>query len=80
MTITDAPIDNGVNVAALIEARTALTEQPAGAQFKWWNPASLTPVHMKSGYADGQKPENDADAPGNASAAFTGVSDVPTPS
>ena len=35
MTVTDAPIDNGVNVAALIEARTALTEQPAAAEFKW---------------------------------------------
>ena len=32
MTVTDAPIDNGVNVAALIEARTALTDQPAAAR------------------------------------------------
>ena len=27
--------NNGVNVAALIDAREALTEAPAGAQFKW---------------------------------------------
>ena len=27
--------NNGVNVAALIEAREALTEAPAGAQFRW---------------------------------------------
>jgi uncharacterized OsmC-like protein len=27
--------DNGVNVAAILEAREALTEAPAAAQFKW---------------------------------------------
>jgi uncharacterized OsmC-like protein len=29
------PVKNGVNVAALIAAREALTEAPAAAQFKW---------------------------------------------
>ena len=29
MTITDKPVDNGVNTEALIGARNALTEQPA---------------------------------------------------
>ena len=28
-------VDNGVNVAALLEAREALTDAPAGAQFTW---------------------------------------------
>ena len=28
MTITDKPVDNGVNTEALLGARTALTEQP----------------------------------------------------
>jgi len=28
-------VDNGVNVAALLEARDALTEAPEGAQFQW---------------------------------------------
>ena len=35
MTITDSPIDNGVNVAALLGAREALSAAPAGAQFTW---------------------------------------------
>jgi len=29
------PVDNGVNVEALLEARKALTAQPEGAQFTW---------------------------------------------
>jgi uncharacterized OsmC-like protein len=29
------PVDNGVNVEALLAARQALTEAPAAAQFKW---------------------------------------------
>ena len=35
MTITDQPVDNGVDVAALLEARTALSEAPEAAQFEW---------------------------------------------
>ena len=35
MTTTDTPVDNGVNVQALLDAREALTETPAGAQFSW---------------------------------------------
>ena len=35
MTRTTAPVDNGVNVAALLEAREALTEMPEAAQFTW---------------------------------------------
>ena len=35
MTITDRPVDNGVDTAALLGARTALSEAPAGAQFTW---------------------------------------------
>ncbi len=32
---TSAPVDNGVNTQALLDARAALSEAPAGAQFKW---------------------------------------------
>jgi uncharacterized OsmC-like protein len=32
---TDRPIDNGVNVAALLGARDALSEAPAAAEFTW---------------------------------------------
>jgi len=35
MTATDNPIDNGVNVAALLGAREAFGEQPEAAQFEW---------------------------------------------
>lgn len=35
MTVTDNPIDNGVNVQALLEAREALSGAPEAAQFTW---------------------------------------------
>ena len=35
MTITNHPVDNGVNSDALISARTALTESPEAAEFTW---------------------------------------------
>jgi len=33
--MTEATVNNGVNVAALLEAREALREMPEAAQFKW---------------------------------------------
>jgi uncharacterized OsmC-like protein len=35
MTTTESPVDNGVNVEALLGAREALTETPAAAAFEW---------------------------------------------
>lgn len=35
MTTTQSAADNGVNVQHLLDARTALTETPEGAQFTW---------------------------------------------
>ncbi|MFT5139130.1 MAG: putative OsmC-like protein [Lysobacterales bacterium] len=35
MTDHERTVDNGVNVGALLDARAALTEMPAAAQFKW---------------------------------------------
>jgi uncharacterized OsmC-like protein len=35
MTITDSPVDNGVNVTALLGARDALSGAPEAAQFTW---------------------------------------------
>ena len=35
MTITDSPVDNGVNAQALLGAREALSATPEGAQFTW---------------------------------------------
>ncbi|GIS90489.1 MAG: hypothetical protein CM1200mP20_05300 [Pseudomonadota bacterium] len=33
--MSDKKVDNGVNVQALLDAREALTEAPAAAQFTW---------------------------------------------
>jgi len=35
MSTTRKPVDNGVNVEALLGARQALSEAPEGAKFKW---------------------------------------------
>jgi uncharacterized OsmC-like protein len=35
MTLTDTPVDNGIDLPALLGAREALTAEPAGAQFTW---------------------------------------------
>ena len=35
MTTTKTPADNGVNVQALLDARTALSDAPEGAKFQW---------------------------------------------
>jgi hypothetical protein len=35
MTATDTPVNNGVNVEALLGARIALTDAPEAAQFQW---------------------------------------------
>ena len=35
MDATTTPVDNGVNVDALLEAREALSQAPEAAQFKW---------------------------------------------
>jgi uncharacterized OsmC-like protein len=35
MATQETPVDNGVNVQALLDARNALTETPEGAQFTW---------------------------------------------
>ena len=35
MTMTSNPVDNGVNSAALLDARNALSQAPAAAEFTW---------------------------------------------
>jgi hypothetical protein len=35
MTTTNTPIDNGVNVKALLDARNILVDAPEAAQFTW---------------------------------------------
>jgi uncharacterized OsmC-like protein len=61
MTITTAPIDNGVNVDALLGARAAFAETPEIAQFTWRSEVSwVNGTHSRSevesfyGFADEQ--------------------------
>jgi uncharacterized OsmC-like protein len=35
MTITETPVDNGINLQALLDAREALTAEPELADFQW---------------------------------------------
>jgi len=35
MTITDTPVDNGINLPALLDARVALDDDPSLAHFAW---------------------------------------------
>jgi uncharacterized OsmC-like protein len=35
MSVSESAVDNGVNVAALLDAREALTATPEGAKFQW---------------------------------------------
>src|SRR5262244_3741417 len=53
-------VDNGVNVAALIAAREALTNAPEGAQFKWraaceWKNGTHSHSTVESFYGLGQE-------------------------
>src|ERR1700752_555132 len=66
--------DNGVNVAALLDAREALTNAPEAAQFKWraaceWKDGTHSQSTVESFYGLGQDPHRkttftfDADHP-----------------
>jgi uncharacterized OsmC-like protein len=35
MTLTTTPVDNGINLQALLDAREALSADPAAAEFEW---------------------------------------------
>jgi uncharacterized OsmC-like protein len=49
MSTTTQPVDNGVNVDALLAARTALSAAPEAAQFKWRATCSwLKGTHSRS--------------------------------
>ena len=61
MSITATPIDNGVNVEALLGARAAFTEAPEMAQFRWrssvtWENGTHSRSQIESfyGFADEQ--------------------------
>jgi uncharacterized OsmC-like protein len=53
MTITDSPVDNGVNVQALLGAREALSGAPEAAQFTWRASCTwLNGTHSRSTVTD----------------------------
>jgi len=53
MTITDNPVDNGVNVQALLGAREALSAAPEAAEFTWRaNCTWRNGTHSRSTVAD----------------------------
>ena len=87
MTITTAPIDNGVNVEALLGARAAFAETPEIAQFEWrssvtWENGTHSRSEVESfyGFADEQVHHQsftlDADHPLQFAAKDQGVTPV----
>ena len=49
MTTTETPVDNGVNVEALLGVRTALADTPEIAQFQWRSTVSwVNGTHSRS--------------------------------
>jgi len=74
MSNGDRPVDNGVNVEALLAAREALAQAPAAAQFKWraaceWKNGTYSQSTVEGFYGLGQEQQRktkfkfDADHP-----------------
>jgi uncharacterized OsmC-like protein len=74
MTEVTSTVDNGVNVAALLGAREALTKAPQAAQFKWraaceWKNGTHSHSKVEGYYGSGQEHQHkkaftfDADHP-----------------
>lgn len=87
MTTTGAPVDNGVNVEALLGARAALADAPEIAQFQWRSTVTwLNGTHSRSdvetfyGFSDEQVHKNsfsfDADHPLQFASEDNGVTPV----
>jgi hypothetical protein len=49
MAVTDLPVDNGVNVEALLDVRDALADTPEIAQFQWRATCSWVKGHPQQG-------------------------------
>ncbi len=87
MTVSDAAIDNGVNVEALLGARAAFADTPEIAKFQWrstvsWVKGTHSRSHVESfyGFADEQVHHRsfsyDADHPLQFAAQDNGVTPV----
>jgi uncharacterized OsmC-like protein len=60
MTMLETPVDNGVNVEALLGAREALTQAPAAANFQWratteWNNGTHSSSTVESFFGLGEE-------------------------
>jgi uncharacterized OsmC-like protein len=87
MSVTDAPVDNGVNVEALLGVRAALADTPDIARFQWrattsWvrGTHSTSSIETFYGFGDEQKHRStftyDADHPLQFAAEDNGVTPV----
>ena len=64
MATQETPVDNGVNVQALLDARNALTEAPEGAQFTWRASARVAERHAQPDHRRGLlRPRRRAEPP-----------------
>src|SRR5436853_6641373 len=87
MANSGSPVNNGVNVEALITAREALTNAPAAAQFKWraaceWKDGTHSHSTVEGFYGLGQEQARktsftfDADHPEQFAATDKGATPV----
>jgi len=87
MAVTETPVDNGVNVEALLGVRTALADTPEIAQFKWrattsWVKGTHSRSSVESFYGFGEEQQHkttfdyDADHPLQFAAQDNGVTPV----
>lgn len=87
MTVADTPVDNGVNVEALLGVRSALADTPDIAQFQWrattsWVRGTHSQSSVESFYGFGEEQQHrttftyDADHPLQFAAEDNGVTPV----
>ncbi|MCZ4606999.1 OsmC family protein [Streptomyces sp. Lzd4kr] len=87
MTSTEPVVDNGVNVEAILEARTAMTAAPEAAQFRWratstWVSGTHTRTSIRDFYGAGEEQSHrqtfdyDSDHPELFAAEDNGVTPV----
>lgn len=86
MTETATPVDNGVNVEALLGARAALQETPAAAQFTWratntWVKGTHSKSRIESFFGLGEEQEagRSFESEGDHPPQFAAENQGPTP-
>src|SRR4051794_5469949 len=86
MTLTDTPVENGVNVEALLGARAALADNPEIAQFTWRSSVTwVNGTHSRSdvesfyGFADEQVHHKSFSIDADHPLQFAAQDNAPTP-